>query len=200
MQCSPEAALPSLLDWYATADDGQKDRGRRWYAQAQRECRKIARESGYTYRQVAAVLAVTSPDTQLSTNIRWTRDTCLNGGQTAGRYPADQLPKVGAILANRRDPGQYVSGPKVTAFYLAILGDTDCLVVDRWASFAAGGPKDRTVGAKDRRIIADAYHVAAAITGETIRDFQAIVWIACRESTPVLRNGKLTTYRRGDIV
>jgi len=195
-----ESALPSLLDWYSAADESQKDRGRRWYAQARRECRKIARESGYSYRQVAAVLAITSPDAQLSTNVRWTRETCLSGGQTAGRYPTDQLPKVRAALADTRNPGQFATGPKVNAFYRAIIGDEDCLVVDRWASFAAGGPKDRTPRAKERRIIADAYRAAAAFTGESVRDFQAIVWIACRESTTVVRNGREVSRRLADIV
>lgn len=176
---SPESAL---LARYAAATPEQRERGRRWYAQARRECRRMSREYGYTLAQVAAVLAITSPDAQLAANLAWT-EAILRGERTAGRYPADQAPKVRAALSSRR-PGKYATGPKVSAFYRAIMGDEDCLVVDRWASYAAGGPRDKVPGAKQRRSIADAYRRTAARVGESVRDFQAIVWIATRESTP----------------
>lgn len=196
-----ESALPTLLARYNGADAGTVDRGRRWYDAARKECRSIARDSGYSFKQVAAVLAITSPDAQLSTNIRWTREACANHGATAGRYPTAQLPKIRAALGNRRDPGRYVTGPKVSAFYAAIVGETDSLVIDRWASFAAGGPRD-VPAAKDRRAIHAAYLAAAELTGETVRDFQAIVWIACRESTPVdhVGRGTLLVRKLADIV
>lgn len=183
---SPESATLALLARYDAASESQRVRGRAWYAEARRACRKIARESGVTYRRVAAVMAITSPDAQLATNISWTRQACLNGGQTAGKYPTDQLPKVRAALYGTR-PSRAPRGPKVEAFYRAIMGDPDVLVVDRWASFAAGGPRDRVPNASQRRAIAAAYETAAAQCGESVRDFQAIVWIQARESTPDAR-------------
>lgn len=200
MSLTFEDALPALLTRYDAADAATLDRGRRWYVAAARECRKIGRDTGYTFRQVAAVLAVTSPDAQLSSNIRWTRQACENGGQTAGKYPGQQLPKVRAILGDRRRPGRHVSGPKVTAFYRAILGDPDVLVIDRWASFAAGGPRDIPPRANDRRVLDAAYHAAAILCGESIRDFQAITWIQTRESTAVHKRGRMVIPRLADIV
>jgi len=178
----PTRATFALLDRYRAADADTIRRGREWYRAARRAVNEIARETGYSRAQVAAVLAITSPDAQLVSNIDWTRKACLNGGRTAGRYPSDQLPKIRAALVSNR-PGQYVKGPKVNAFYRAIMGHEDVLVVDRWASFAAGGPKDRPPAAKARRVITEAYHRAAEIAGETVRDFQAIVWIQARENT-----------------
>ena len=184
-----------LLAYYGAATDAQKERGRRWYDEARKACREIAKDTGYTATQVAAVLAITSPDAQLVHNVRWTRQACESGGATAGRYPADQLPKVRGALSDRRDPGQYVRGPKVAAFFAGIVGK-DELVIDRWAAYAAGATKERAPVTAERHAIDAAYRRAAAIAGERIRDFQAIVWISVREST-TRRNG--VTVRYSDI-
>jgi uncharacterized protein YbaA (DUF1428 family) len=119
----------------------------------------------------------------------------MNGGRTAGRYPTDQLPKIHDALYGPR-PSDAPRGPKVAAFYRAVVGDDDALVIDRWASFAAGGPRDRVPRAKERAAIAEAYQAVAADVGEALRDFQAIVWIQCRESTPDVRG---TVKRYQDI-
>lgn len=188
-------AARELLEHYGAADADTVRRGRQWYAAARRECRRMAREHGRPLSQVAAVLAITSPDAQLATNLRWTEEI-LRGERTAGRYPTDQAPKVAAALSSRR-PGQHVTGPKVSAFYRAIMGDEDVLVVDRWAAFAAGSTKDYAPKAAARRAIEAAYRQAATIVGESVRDFQAIVWIVCRENTPTAA-GHLV--KRADIV
>jgi hypothetical protein len=150
---TPETTLETLLELYAGADDVTLKRGRRWYRAARYECRKIARETGYTMRQVAAVMAITSSDAQLTNNITWTRAACANGGQTAGKYPTDQLPKIAGALADRRNPGRYATGPKVSQFYAAITGDESAIVVDRWAAYAAGHPdRSKVPGVKVRRL------------------------------------------------
>jgi hypothetical protein len=191
-----EYALRDLLERYNLATAGEKRRGRAWYNAARTECHRMARGSGYTFRQVAAVLAISSPDALLKANLRWTREI-IAGERTAGKYPTDQVPKVAAALADRRNPGQYAKGPKVQAFYAAIVGDEGCLVIDRWAAFAAGGDRGRVPGTKQRAAFASAYSRAASATRETVRDFQAIVWTQTRESTPSGRHGSVP--KRSDI-
>lgn len=176
-------ATREILRRYDRADTLTRRRGRAWYRLARAECRAIADAHGVTYRQAAAVLAVTSADTQLVANVAFTRRAIETRGETAGRYPADQVPKVRAILADARRPGRYATGPKVSAFYRAVCGDTSALVIDRWASYAAGGRKDRPPLADERRTLEAAYRTAAVLAGESVRDLQAIVWIACRESS-----------------
>jgi hypothetical protein len=189
----------ALLERYALATPDEIRRGREWYDAARRECRAMAREYGQPLSRVAGILAVTSPDAQLAANLRWTREI-LAGERTAGRYPSDQAPKVAAILAAHPSKvRQLVTGPKVSAFYAAIMGDADVLVIDRWASYAAGGPKDRVPGVRAKRAFAAAYRAAAASVGETVRDFQAIVWIQARESTPVVRRGRTLIPKLADI-
>lgn len=181
---SHEDALTALLAHYSNADADTLRRGREWYAAARRECAAIAAETGYTVAQVAAVMAITSPDAQLTTNIAWTRAVCSNIRKRVGKYPNAQRPKILAALRDAENPGQYATGPKVSAFYRAIVGDESAMVVDRWAAFAAGhAQRDKVPGVKVRRVIEDAYRTAAANVGETVAAFQAIVWIVVREST-----------------
>ena len=187
VQIHPEAPLAAyaareLEHRYRSADAATVRRGRTWYAAARRECRRLAAAHGRTVAQVAAVMAITSPDAQLGTNLRWTAEI-LEGRRAAGKYPGDQAPKVRAALRSSR-PGRYASGPKVSAFYRAIMGDRDVLVIDRWAAYAAGGTRNAAPGRPARRALEHAYRRAAAAAGESLRDFQAIVWIAARESTP----------------
>jgi len=187
-----------LLHAYAQASPDIVRRGREWYPAARAECEDIARTSGHTVAQVAAVLAITSPDTQLGTNLSWTRAACHQRPvTTAGKYPGAQLPKVRAALADTANPGQYALGPKVAAFYRAIIGDEDALVIDRWAVYAAGCDRSKVPGAKTRRIVEQSYRAAATRVGENVRDFQAIVWTVVRESTPSERHGLVP--KRSDI-
>jgi hypothetical protein len=197
MATDPVAELVAL---YESANPDAVKRGRKWYRTARRECESIARDTGYSVAQVAAVMAITSPDAQLRTNIDWTREACESRGSSkVGRYPSAMMPKVRAALADARRPGQYATGPKVSAFYRGIMGDREALVVDRWAAFAAGYPRSAKLTTKARREIERAYRIAAERVGESLRDFQAIVWIAVRESTLTLRRGHLVPVRLVDI-
>lgn len=181
----------TLCALYERTTPTVRRRGRTWYPQARRLCGAMADEYGFTLAQVAAVLAITSVDAQLSTNLRWTEEI-LRGEREAGRYPADQAPKVRAALATRY-PGRVVTGPKCSAFYRAIMGDTDSLVIDRWAVMAVGH-KGKRIPAALRRELEVGYRAAAAACGETVRAFQAITWIAVRETTP--KKGRLVVIPR----
>ena len=179
--------MSNLIDRYMQADPSMRNRGRAWYGEARRACTSIARDCGIALDRVAAVMAITSPDAKLVQNIAWTRAACeayRDGAPlTAGRYPKDQIPKVAGALDQRKNPGYFVRGPKVSAFYRSIMGDTTCLTIDRWAVEAAGGDRSKVPGKTLRGVLTAAYQLAAANCGESVRDFQAIVWIQARETT-----------------
>lgn len=173
-----------LIECYLQASPSVRRRGRSWYPQARRLCLYMANEHDRPLSQVAAVLAITSIDAQIVTNVRWT-DEVLRGERKAGRYPTKQAPRIELALSTRY-PGRFVNGPKCSAFYRAIMGDTNALVLDRWAARAAGydqSHKRRDLNKTVRRELEAAYREAARICGETVRAFQAIVWIVAREST-----------------
>lgn len=187
------------------ADHSQRRRGRQWYTTARELMVELAAETGYTLEQAVGVLAITSAGAQLATNLRWTREALESrGAAKVGRFPNVMGPKIAAVLADPVYAGEYVRGPKVGPFFRAILGD-NALVLDRWAIFAAAplATSDRdeadslTAGA--RAAIVAAYTSAARRVRCTVRDFQAVVWLQTRESTPVTRKGKTYIPRLADI-
>lgn len=175
-------AEQTLIALYQRTTPTVRRRGRTWYPEARRRCQALAATYDRPLAQVVAVLAITSVDAQLSLNFRWTEEI-LRGGREAGRYPANQVPKVRAALSTRY-PGRFVSGPKCVPFYRAIMGDTDSLVLDRWAIMTALGNRRKHLPRAVREEVEYAYRSAAATCGETVRAFQAITWITVREATP----------------
>jgi len=178
------SATQTLIERYGRSTPSMRRRGRSWYPEAHRLLSRMAAEHDRTTAQAAAVFAITSMNTTLLSNIRFT-EQILRGERTAGCYPAFQGPLViSALKADR--PGRFVRGPKCIAFYRAIMGDVDALVLDRWAARAAGHEK-RWVAGRLRTELEHAYKEAAEACGETVRAFQAIVWIHTRETTPDVR-------------
>ena len=186
-----EDAERMLLALYAQASPAVRRRGRSWYPETNRRLREVAVRTGSTPAQATAVFSIVSPAVQLVTALNWTEEI-LRGERVGGRYPNMQGPRIEAALASRY-PVKMITGPKVNAFYRAIMGDTSALVLDRWAAFAAGHDRGRDIPRAVWRQLDAAYRAAAALCGETVRAFQAIIWIVTRETTR-RRDGRLPNY------
>jgi hypothetical protein len=177
------SAEMTLVSLYEKASPCVRRRGRAWYPEANRQLREIAERNNCPLSHAVAVFTIVSPAAQLVTALRWT-DEILAGERIGGRYPNDQAPRIESACSTRY-PVTRITGPKVNAFYRAIMGDREALVLDRWAIRAAGHPLPRSeVPRTLRRELDAAYRAAASMCGETVRAFQAIVWIVCRETTP----------------
>jgi len=175
-----------LIALYDQASPAIRRRGRSWYPETNRRLREIAERTGATPAHAAAVFSIVSPMVQVMTALDWT-EQILAGERTYGAFHS-QSTKIARALASSK-PVYYISGPKVNPFYRAIQGDTSALVLDRWALYAAGHPERSSSVTKSAwREIEAAYRSAAELCGETVRAFQAIVWIVVRETTP-RRNG-----------
>jgi hypothetical protein len=184
-----------LISLYQQTSPTIRRRGRIWYPSMNRLLRQLAAEHDRPLAQVAAVCAITSANTQLLSNLRFT-ERILRGERTAGCYPKLQAPLIGSALSTRY-PGRFVRGPKCRAFFEAIMGNTDALVLDRWSARAGGyHTVRRDLNVTVRRELDVAYREAAAVCGETVRSFQAIAWLHIRETTP---NGRAVVPRYFDI-
>jgi len=191
--------MTPLLELYASTDRSTRIRGRRWYPKMHKHLQGLAREYDRPTSQVVAVFAITSVAAQLAANLRWTEE-CLQGLRMGGRYPNAQGASVQGALSTRY-PSRFCRGPKIGPFYRAIMGDTSAVVLDRWALRAAGWDSESHNVPNSVRVQFDrAYRDAAAQVGEHARNFQAIVWLALRESTPksngVMPNLWDVTHRR----
>jgi hypothetical protein len=172
-----------LVEIFRSTSKSQRRRGKAWYATAEQAVERMASKHGVGKTRVACILAITSPRTQLVNNLRRT-ENALQGKPVKGFPYMDR-----AVL----QPIASLNGPKVVPFAKAILG-RDVLVLDTWALKACGLPE--TPSAAQRREAHAAYVSAAKKCRQSLRDFQAIVWIAVREQA-VRSNG--VAYRNADI-
>lgn len=175
-----------LIALYEQSSPSVRRRGRSWYPEANRRLREIALRTDSKPAQAAAVFAIVSPSAGVTTALRWTEEI-LAGERLGGRWPGTQVPAIERVLATTK-PAKAVRGPKVSAFYRAIMGDPSALVIDRWAAYAGGHEsREKNIPRALYREIEAAYRSAAAACGESVRAFQAIVWIVVRESTMTAR-------------
>jgi hypothetical protein len=171
-----------IMDEYSL--DHALSEGRAWYPNAWEVCRSIGKSSGLSPKRVAAVMAVTSPRARWSKNVAATYELCMDhvGSDdfaiSYGVLKANS-DKAIRILTSRYFSG-ILSGPKVTAFYANILGDTDRVTVDSIMSQAAGFSSD--VSDHIRFEVEVACWQLADVFGITPRDAQASVWCAYRGS------------------
>jgi hypothetical protein len=172
-----------LIEIFRGTSKSQRRRGKSWYATAEQAAERMAVKYGVGKTRVACILAITSPRTQLVQNLART-ERALQGKPVKGFPYMDR-----AVL----QPIASLNGPKVVPFAKAILG-RDVLVLDTWALKACGLPE--TPSAAQRREAHAAYVSAAKKCRQSLRDFQAIVWIAVREQA-VRSNG--VAYRNADI-
>ena len=173
---SVEAMTYELLGHYEAASPETLTSGRAWYDVARREARRLSREYGLTFRQVAGIVAALSPQKRWSVNLRLAETVCETG--TCGEQTRTQVWKA-EYIREGQSPLSVLKGPKERSFYRAIVGDLTVPVVDTWMSYAAGQPT--VVGSGRRyRETAEAIVRSAQVAGEHVVDFQAIVWVHVR--------------------
>jgi hypothetical protein len=165
-----------------------------WYRDiAARDCESIAAETDIPFRTVAAAMAILSPGPQYAVNVSDTRRFCQWAAvgpfslpvPSASTYGPNRE-KAARMLArctspNGGDPSEFVSGPKVTAFWRNICGDLEHVTLDRHAvrPISKSG-KDMPTGKVERARMEDAYRRAAAKVGLHPAEFQAVIWVAVR--------------------
>lgn len=169
-----------LLGHYVSADGDTTMAGRQWYPQAQLAVARIAEEFGIGLPTACGIVAVLSPSKRWRENIS-AAETILRGGRPSNLYP------VNTAKAERIRDGapilEVVNGPKVSSFFANLLGSRYAVTVDIWGQRAATGKMLEPPKKARYRRVARAFETAAALTGETPRELQAIVWLATRPAS-----------------
>lgn len=165
-----------LVAHFEESEHATQALGGMWYRESRRVARQLSRKHGTTLATAAGVIAALSPRMRWSSNVALA-DAMLGGEEVSGVFEAN-LNKARRIIAGEY-PLRVLGGPKVRAFYRAIMGDEDAVVVDVWMYRAAGiDPKKATV--KDYERVATAIREAAFEMGLPAATFQAIVWTQVR--------------------
>jgi hypothetical protein len=170
---------------YRAASAEHTAAGTGWYGQAYAICVEIDPTNP---EMVAGVIAALSPRAQWSVNLRWTKaviaaakngEECPNVHTTAMRAQAWRI-------ANGENALDVLNGQKVRSFYSNIVGDTNAVTVDVWATFVATGSKDAKQISTPTKyaVIVEAYRRAAKIIGVAPSTIQAVTWTAIRGFKP----------------
>lgn len=180
--------VDNIVENYKNSTGAERRAGTAWYPAAYSLALSMDPENT---ARAAGVIAALSPQQRWSVNMAIAAELIgwADAGADMGSVPhlptfTPQLVKAIAIAAHGVDPLDVLHGPKERAFYGAIMGHADAVVVDRWAARAADpehfGSGDVRVTAAQYRKIAEAYRAAARIVGRPVRDVQATVWIHVR--------------------
>lgn len=163
-----------LEAWGLVPDDAKTEAlNGGWYRQSRRTARGLARKHGTTVATSAGVIAALSPRIQWKTNVMGA-DHILGGGNTGPGFNRN-VEKALRIREGER-PLSVLGGPKVRAFYRAIMGDKDAVVIDVWMWRAMG----LQPGEMPYEKAAELVRRCAEEQGLPVADFQALVWTAVR--------------------
>jgi len=162
--------------------------GLAWYDDARRAMRMLATRYRRRVSTVAAIVAVLSPRQSVAGNLTLTHQALQ--GLPIGGFGANAA-KARLILSRPSKASEYVTGPKVVAFYHALTGH-DALVLDSWAFRAATG-KDGIRG-NAREAVVHAYHVRARSLGIPVSAYQAGIWCAMRQMSGFRNSTLMTEY------
>lgn len=166
----------ALVAHYRDADEETEQLGAGWYRRSRIEARRIARETGVTLSTAAGVLAAVSPRMRWSSNVAIAEALC-HGEPVTGVF-GQNLAKAERILKGEK-PLSVLGGDKVRAFYRAIMGDGEAVVLDVWMMRAAGWTKASLTHA-EYEALATSLTAAARRVGVDPADFQAVVWTQVR--------------------
>ncbi len=169
--------VQKLVDAWSRATDEERELGAEWYAAQRARISRMARNFDCSRACAAGVVAALSPRLRWSVNVR-AAETLLSGTTPSGVFKAS-LRKAQRILAGEK-PLKVLSGPKVRAFYRALMGDESAAVVDVWVARAVGWTKEIKGKTYDR--IARALAKAAEIVGVAVAKLQAVAWVVVRGS------------------
>lgn len=173
--------VDNILSVLSLASPEIVQEGIEWYLNANR----FALSLDSDIARSAAIIAVLSPNTSWNANKTLALKAYANGNGIGTGWP-DKVNKVDRLFAGE-NPFTVVGGPKVTAFFNRILNPecpTTAPVIDRHAQDIADGIKPTKRNApKGKRYneYADAYLMAARLSGYTSHGLQAITWTQWRK-------------------
>lgn len=192
-------SVDNILAIYKMATPEEKRDGIVWYADAYRDCNRIAIDLDVPVHIVTGVVAALSPNNKWERNVTNARDLItayMNGDDIdsvkVSTYHSMKR-KAWSILDAMPDHDEVIAilnGQKIVSFYRNIMGDDTC-TIDGHARNIAYGERvgltdDKTnIGIKEYRSLQDEYVMAAKrtrVNGRALKAFelQAITWVTWR--------------------
>lgn len=162
----------NLLEHYeASGEDGAT-----WYRESRAFARWMQREYGTSLGKNAGIIAALSPQVQWGRNKAMACEVAETGWTTG--QTTSNIHKAVRIWEGER-PLSVLGGQKVRAFYRAIMGDHEAVVLDTWMANALGWPHNSFSQRQYERCEA-ALREAASRASVPPANFQAVVWTQVR--------------------
>lgn len=183
---SHDAMVSNVLAVLSRSTPGELAYGEAWYIDARCHAALIADIAGISSDAAAGIIAVLSPQTEWTDNLREAYELATAHAEerypsleSFRSYPANQA-KALAILETPDAVGSIVRGPKVSAFWRAITGALGGPVIDRHATRVATGYGYSAVTEAAYYLVQQAYVDAATLAGMDVHHLQATVWLTCK--------------------
>lgn len=175
----PSRMAHHVLSCYGRRTTADITDGRDWYLRARREARRMARATGTPWRRCAAIIAVLSPRTD------WARVNVPAAWAVVEGADPSTIQRMGiygtnVVKAYRLLSGEPIAhcvrGPKVSAFYAAIVGTGTVATVDTHAVKVATARQFGAIAPNAYAIVAEVYASCAEAVGVPVHELQAVTW------------------------
>jgi len=177
----------NILNFYAGATPAEKKQGHLWYPNARAHAEARARKHGMSTQQVAAVIAVLSPQMEWKYNLRWADEVIgahLKGKPLPIRGLGNNVRRAAIALSGDFSDVERTTGTlKVHNFYASIIGRRGAVCIDRHAiRIALGDELGNRISITDKqyRFVAECYMDAAREFKMRASHMQAITWLVCK--------------------
>lgn len=180
MDYSVQMYVRNIRAVYSKASTTDLHEGLTWYDYAKAYARELSEQYGLPLTQIAGIIAAYSINAQWQgtvANVPRFLDGNFEGLQNSYTKSCDIL-KYGTTPEIICD---ILKGPKITMFFLNIIGNPDAITIDRHAAKLAGMTDSLTP--KRMRELQAAYKIAADTSGITPAQMQAVTWCAWRRLT-----------------
>ena len=161
--------------------------GRHWYTDGVPAMKVAARQLGVSPRNLAEVVAITSPRVQVARNIRLAVSYIRQREELRGlesKHLASELrclPSVATSLLHWEKSGE-VRGQKTEPFSRAILGDGTALVLDTHMAKVLKVPQSQLLNVANHAKIAKRFDKVSRELGWSVAEVQAAVWTTATET------------------
>jgi hypothetical protein len=192
--------VDNIIAVYNDADDEEKDYWGKWYYHANKDVTTLSNKYGIDFRIAAAVIAVLSPGNKWLGNLYAAEKTIQKFNDPSVNISISAYGKnvIKALKILETGDVGYVTGPKVSVFFLSLVDPQsvnkelvlDSHAINIWFGIKRNLKQTPTISNKLRNQVLEDYKKAAQILGVSLQSLQAVTWYVWKytKKPPVIKH------------